>query len=164
MCKSKSACSRGPFVTPHSAERSHSLKVSDRRRNTTRSGQNRSESSGAGLWVPCRVFWTWFGAACRSKSSSKSKISKISGRCSAEPTAGGHEKGWRGSQWRVAALLRPALPCTEVVPDTRAYPRLHNSVFRAGNRASGPHFGRILVGRASKAALRSADGRLRIRP
>ena len=34
-----------------------SLKVSDRRRNTPKSGQNRSESLCAGLWAPCRVFW-----------------------------------------------------------------------------------------------------------
>ncbi len=46
-----------------SAELSHSLKVSDRRRTTPKSGQNRSESLCAGLWAPCRVFWAWFGFA-----------------------------------------------------------------------------------------------------
>ena len=47
----------------NSAELSRSLKVSDRRRNTPKSGQNRSESLCAGLWVPCRIFWAWFGPA-----------------------------------------------------------------------------------------------------
>ena len=35
--------------------------VSDRRRNTPKSGQNRSESLCAR--TPCRVFWAWFGIA-----------------------------------------------------------------------------------------------------
>ncbi len=38
-------------------------KVSDRRRNMPKRAQNRSEPLCAGLWVPCRVFWGWFGAA-----------------------------------------------------------------------------------------------------
>ncbi len=46
-----------------SAELSHSLKVSGRRRSTPKSVQNLSESLCAGLWVPCRIFWVWFGAA-----------------------------------------------------------------------------------------------------
>ena len=46
-----------------SAELSHSLKVSDRRRNTPKSAQNRSELGCAGLWVPCRICWAWFGPA-----------------------------------------------------------------------------------------------------
>ncbi len=41
------------------------LTVSDRRRNTLTSAQNRSESLCAGLWAPCRVFWAWFGVALR---------------------------------------------------------------------------------------------------
>ncbi len=45
-----------------SAELSRSLKVSDRRRNTPKSGQNRSESLFAGVWAACRIFWAWFGA------------------------------------------------------------------------------------------------------
>ncbi len=36
-----------------------SLEVSDRRRNTPKSAQNRSESLCAGPWVPRRVFWAW---------------------------------------------------------------------------------------------------------
>ena len=39
------------------------LENSDRRRNTPKSGHNRSESLCAGLWAPCRVFWAWFGPA-----------------------------------------------------------------------------------------------------
>ena len=46
-----------------SAELSHSLKVSDRRRNTPKSVQNRSESLCVGLGVPCRIFWVWFDPA-----------------------------------------------------------------------------------------------------
>ena len=46
--------------TLDSAELSRSLKVSDRRRNTPKSAQNRSESLRAGLWVPWRIFWAWF--------------------------------------------------------------------------------------------------------
>ncbi len=45
----------------HSAELSNSLKVSERRRNRPESVENRSESLCAGLWVPCRIFWLWFG-------------------------------------------------------------------------------------------------------
>ncbi len=37
--------------------------TTDRRRNTPKSAQNRSESLSPGLSVPCRVFWAWFGAA-----------------------------------------------------------------------------------------------------
>ncbi len=48
---------------PGSAELSRSLKVSDRRRNTPKLAQNRSESLYAGLWAPCRVVWAWFGFA-----------------------------------------------------------------------------------------------------
>ncbi len=44
-----------------SAELPHRTKVSDPRRNTPKSDQNRSESLCAGLWVPCRMFWAWFG-------------------------------------------------------------------------------------------------------
>ena len=54
-------CEQLTVTNRSSAELSHSLKVSDRRRNMTKSGQNRSESLCAGLWVPCRVFWVWFG-------------------------------------------------------------------------------------------------------
>ena len=39
-----------------SAELSHSFKVSDRRRNTQKSAQNRSESLCAGLRAPCQIF------------------------------------------------------------------------------------------------------------
>ncbi len=46
-----------------SAEPSHNFTVSGRRRNATKTGKNRSESLCAGLWVPCRVFKPWFGAA-----------------------------------------------------------------------------------------------------
>ncbi len=53
----------GQEAIQYSAELSHSLKFSDRRRNTRKSGQNRSESLCAGLWSPCRVFWAWFGPA-----------------------------------------------------------------------------------------------------
>ncbi len=48
---------------PFSAELSHTLKVSDLRRNTPKSVQNRSESLCRGLWAPCRSFWAWFGPA-----------------------------------------------------------------------------------------------------
>ena len=48
---------------PSSAELSHSSKVSDRRLNILKSVLNRSESLRAGLWVPCRIFWAWFGPA-----------------------------------------------------------------------------------------------------
>jgi hypothetical protein len=44
-----------------SAELSHSLKVSDRRRNMQKSAHVFSESLCAGLWVPCRIFWAWLG-------------------------------------------------------------------------------------------------------
>ncbi len=46
-----------------SAELSHSLKVSGRRRSTPKSAQNRLESLCAGLWVPRRIFWVWLGTA-----------------------------------------------------------------------------------------------------
>ncbi len=46
-----------------SAELSHSVKVSDRLRDTSKSVQHSSESLCADLWVPCRVFWVWFGPA-----------------------------------------------------------------------------------------------------
>ncbi len=46
-----------------SAELCNSLIFSDRRRNTPKSAHNRSESWCAGLWVPCRIFWVWFGLA-----------------------------------------------------------------------------------------------------
>jgi hypothetical protein len=56
--------SRNPYRTHgNSAELSHSFKVLERRRNTPKAGQNRSESLCAGLWAPCRVFWAWFGPA-----------------------------------------------------------------------------------------------------
>ncbi len=51
-----------------SAELSHSLKVSDRRRKTPKSAQNPSESWCASLWAPCRVFWAWFCPALRPNS------------------------------------------------------------------------------------------------
>ncbi len=47
----------------HSIGLSHSLNFSDRHRNTPTSVQNRSESLCAGVWVPCRIFWAWFGPA-----------------------------------------------------------------------------------------------------
>ncbi len=53
----------GPVRGVCSAELFRSLKVSDRRRHTPKSAQNRSESLCAGLWVPCRIFWAWFGLA-----------------------------------------------------------------------------------------------------
>ncbi len=47
----------GPLNTiQDSAELSHSLKVLDRRRNTPKLAQNRSESLCASLWVPFRIF------------------------------------------------------------------------------------------------------------
>jgi hypothetical protein len=46
-----------------SARLSHNLKVSDRRRNTPKSSQKRSESLCAGLWVHCLIFWAWCGPA-----------------------------------------------------------------------------------------------------
>ncbi len=51
------------FFVVLSAELSHSLKVLDRRRNTPKSVQSRSESLCSGLWVPCRIFWACFGPA-----------------------------------------------------------------------------------------------------
>ncbi len=42
---------------------SHNLEVSDCRRNAPKWAQNRSESLCAGLWVPCRMCWAWFGPA-----------------------------------------------------------------------------------------------------
>ncbi len=47
----------------YSAELSHSLKVSDRRRNTPKSDQNRSGSLCTGLWVPCQIFLAWIDPA-----------------------------------------------------------------------------------------------------
>ena len=64
----------GPYARSSSifsAELSHSLKVSDCRRNTLTSGQNRSESLCAGLWAPCQVLWAWFVPALGPKSGSK---------------------------------------------------------------------------------------------
>ena len=46
-----------------SAELSHSFQVLNPGRNTPKSAQNRLESLCAGLWVPCRIFWAWFGPA-----------------------------------------------------------------------------------------------------
>ncbi len=54
---------QGPAAFTSQTPVSHSLQVSDRRRNTTKSGQNRSESLCAGLGAPCRLFWAWFGFA-----------------------------------------------------------------------------------------------------
>ena len=51
----------------HSAELSHCLRASDRRRNTPISGQNRSESLRAGLWVSRRIFSAWSGPALSPK-------------------------------------------------------------------------------------------------
>ncbi len=48
-------------VTNGASELSSSLEVSDRRRNTPKAVQIRSESLCAGLWVLCRIFWAWFG-------------------------------------------------------------------------------------------------------
>jgi hypothetical protein len=65
-----------------SVELSHSVKVSDSRRNTPKSGKNRSESLCAGLWVPHILGLVWGlngpgsdslalgGFLCRSKSAS----------------------------------------------------------------------------------------------
>ncbi len=39
------------------------VKVSDRRRDTPESAQNRSDSLCADLWVPRQIFWAWFGPA-----------------------------------------------------------------------------------------------------
>jgi hypothetical protein len=50
-------------LAPSLVELPHSLNVSDRRRNTLKSAHNRSESLCAGLSVPCRIFWAWFGRA-----------------------------------------------------------------------------------------------------
>jgi hypothetical protein len=44
-----------------SVELSHILYVSDPRRNTHKSAQNRSKSLCGGLWVPCRIFSAGFG-------------------------------------------------------------------------------------------------------
>ena len=51
------------FCVPHGQTLSIAVACccSDRRRNTPKSGQNRSESLCAGLWAPCRVFGAWFG-------------------------------------------------------------------------------------------------------
>jgi hypothetical protein len=57
------ACSLIGSPVYSSAELSHSLKASDRRRNTPKSAQNRSGSSCTGLWAPCRIFGAWFGPA-----------------------------------------------------------------------------------------------------
>ncbi len=55
--------SMGRLFSRSSAKLSHSLKVSEHRRNTPKSAQNRSESLCAGRWVQCRIFWAWFGFA-----------------------------------------------------------------------------------------------------
>ncbi len=41
----------------------------------------------------------------------------------------------------------------------RVFVETNQRCFRAGNRASGSDFGRILVGKASKSVLRPAEGR-----
>jgi hypothetical protein len=53
----------GPAACISQTPESHRLKVSGRRRNTSKSGHNRSESLCAGFWAPCRIFWAWFGFA-----------------------------------------------------------------------------------------------------
>ncbi len=65
LCNSnnKRIAASNNHTTLQSAELSRSSKVSDRRRNTPKSAQNRSESLCAGLWVPCRIFWVWFDPA-----------------------------------------------------------------------------------------------------
>ncbi len=50
-------------LSNRTVELSHSLTVSDRRRNTPKSAQNRSESLCAGVRAPCRIFWAWRGPA-----------------------------------------------------------------------------------------------------
>ncbi len=67
-CSISGGCARTAVATfrgPEggSAELSRSLTVSDRRRNTTKSGKNSSESLCASLWVPCRIVGVWFGSA-----------------------------------------------------------------------------------------------------
>ncbi len=47
----------------YSAELARSSKVSDRRRTSPKSAQNRSESLCDALWEPCRIIWAWFGPA-----------------------------------------------------------------------------------------------------
>ncbi len=42
---------------------SHSFIFFDRRRDTAKSAQNHSESLSAGLSVPCRICFAWFGPA-----------------------------------------------------------------------------------------------------
>jgi hypothetical protein len=42
---------------------SHLTVQKDRHRNTPKSAHNRSESLCAGLRVPCRIVWAWFGPA-----------------------------------------------------------------------------------------------------
>ncbi len=54
----EACCTRAP-TSLLSAQLSR--KVSDRHRNTPTSAQNLSESLCAALWVPCRMFWAWFG-------------------------------------------------------------------------------------------------------
>ncbi len=58
-----------------SAELSHSGQVSNRRRNSPKSGQNRPESLCTGLWAPCRVFRALVWSSFRAHSGSKSEIS-----------------------------------------------------------------------------------------
>ena len=53
----------GCHRNPKTVELYHRLKVSARRRNTPKSAQSRSRSLCSGLWVPCRIFWAWFGPA-----------------------------------------------------------------------------------------------------
>ncbi len=78
-----------------SAELSHSSKVSDRRRNTLKLAQNRSDSLCDGLWVPCRVFWAWFGPALGSNPARNRRFParsfKVFGAILAQPSCGALE-------------------------------------------------------------------------
>jgi hypothetical protein len=86
-----------------SAELSHSLKVSDLRRNTPKSAQTRSESLCAGLWVPCRIFLAWLRPAWGGPDlGPKSRIfgrilEHVPGPCSLG-RAGGQEKAFQGAK------------------------------------------------------------------
>ena len=76
---------------------------------------------------------------------------------------GGQGRITRGSPMGTSMAVSPISASARCPMDTSMAVSTGYAVtqycFRAGNRASGPDFGRILVGKASKSALRPAFGR-----
>ncbi len=100
------------------------MKFAYRRRNTTKSGQNRSESLGAGLWVPCRLFWAWFGAR---KRRFPARSVKMCGPLLPQPILAGSSGTWTGPKIGPHCRHRPRPPlCRHWDPraiETHGYPK-----------------------------------------